>query len=88
MEAILLAALLRGHKCSFHVVWLGGESSSSSFISPRVTTPATLGGTVGIEVNMSVWNEMLSISSGRRLLYVAHHSRINNIQCARIRQAT
>lgn len=34
---------------------------------------------VRIEVNVSVWNEMLSISWGRSLLYVARHSRRNNI---------
>lgn len=60
-----------------------GKSSSSFFfsffLSPRLTTSAALSGMVRIEVNMSVWNEMLSISWGRSLLYVARYSRRNNI---------
>lgn len=70
-------------QCSFHVVLTLAKArvlffSFFSFISPRLASSAAPSGTVRIEVNMSVWNEMLPISCGRSRLYVACYSRRNN----------
>lgn len=70
-------------QCSFHVVLTLAKASSFFcffffFISPRLASSAAPSGTVRIEVNMSVWNEMLPISCGRSRLYVACYSRRNN----------
>lgn len=45
---------------------------------PRLASSAAPSGTVRIEVNVSVWNEMLPFSCGRFHLYVACYSRRNN----------
>lgn len=69
-------------QCSFHVVLTLAKARVPFFflfiISPRLASSAAPSGTVRIEVNMSVWNEMLPISCGRSRLYVACYSRRNN----------
>lgn len=63
----------------FTLFWFKERKASVSFISPRLTTPASPSRTVRIEVNVSVWNEMLPVSGGRCLLCGVRHSSTNNI---------